>query len=103
MPNASIPVRPLFFNAMTAAPELPDDTPAGEPSPAPEVWRRALPWLAAYAALQIFLRLVQLPPAAPRAVIFIAGLLVSGGIIVLSSAAPFPLLARTPPRFALAP
>ena len=63
MPNASIPVRSRFFNAMTPSPELPEETPSGGASPAPEVWRRAVPFLLAYAALQIFLRLAQLPAA----------------------------------------
>src|SRR6059058_584671 len=95
MPNVSIPVRPLFFNAMTAPSEPPDETWDGGASPALKVWRRAAPFLLAYAALQIVLRLAQLPPGAPRVVIVIAGILVSVAVIVLSSAALFALV--TPP------
>lgn len=87
---------------MTAPRELLRDAPNMDLAPAPAVWRRALPWLGAYAALQICLRLVQLPPATPPSIIFIAGILVSIGVILLSSAALFALVARPPAGFALA-
>jgi hypothetical protein len=99
-PTASIAVRSRFFNEMPASPEL---VPANrEAAPAPEVWRRALPWLAAYAALEFLLRRAQLPVATPHVIVVGAGALVSIGIILLSSAALFALVARPAAVSALA-
>src|SRR5438105_652304 len=87
---------------MTVPRELLRDAPDSDLSSAPEVWRRALPWLAGYAALQVLLRMIHLPASTPAALVLVAGILVSIAVILLSSAALFALVARPPGGLALA-
>jgi hypothetical protein len=81
---------------MRAVGDAIDTTEAQAAEPQMPLWRRAAPWLAAYAALRVGLSLVRLPAGTPAPVVWLALLVVSAAVILLASAAIFAIVRGLP-------